>query len=83
MFGHVLQVPLRGHPAFDYKLQAAGHIYNLWTAKGAEPCALASRYASISHLPNLCMAPRLFDEPFAYTHPLSSLSNCAGILTAQ
>ena len=48
MFGHVLQVPLRGHPAFDYKLQAAGHIYNLWTAKGAEPCALASRYASTS-----------------------------------
>ena len=42
------QVHLRGQSDFDHKLQAAAHIFNTWTAQGAEPAALASRYRCLA-----------------------------------
>ena len=74
VWAFVLQVPLRGHPAFDHKLKAAGHIYNLWTARGTEPGALASRFASTSLVifQAFALVLRNVYEPFAYIHLLLS-----------
>lgn len=38
-----LQVFLRGHSSYDYKLQAAAHIFNTWAANGSDTAALAGR----------------------------------------